>query len=305
MQRIRTTLIGTGVAAVLALGSCLAPGMTPAANALATTSDWRALSATSCPAVSGVRMGDYHTPQGATQGGGYIYVIFSNHAVADATLMTKWSWDGAKVSSAKCTIAVAFGPGKSANLRHGNGVTYHPNYNGTGPKLLVTDGTNGVSGAGSNSPWVMVVNAINLSAVTAFTFKNAAGNDVRAASICYSSAAHKYVVRNGKTLYVWGESNNKPKATPEKTFTDTHSTWNATQGLDCSTDNIYTVVTSGDNTHINQYRWTGAYVRQLNLSGVGEGEGLFHYNGKFYLTINNQPASRGSTPDVIRGLASW
>ena len=300
MQRIRTTLIGTGVAAVLALGSCLAPAMTPAANALATTSDWRALSATSCPAVSGIRMGDYHTPQGATQGGGYIYVIFSNHDVPDSTLVTKWSWDGAKVSSAKCVKAAAFGSDPKTTLGHGNGVTYHPNYNGTGPKLLVTDGEYGLSGAGSNNTKVRLLNAIDLSDAGSMTFKNAAGSDVRAASICYSSAAHKYVVRNGKTLYVWGESSNKPKATPERSFTDTHSTWNATQGLDCSPDNIYTVVTSGDNTHINQYKWTGAYVRQLNLSGVGEGEGLFHYDGKFYLTIN-----KDSDNDLIRGLASW
>ena len=59
------------------------------------------------------------------------------------------------------------------------------------------------------------------------------------------------------------------------------------QGMDADGTYLYSIISPGEKAKDNLilvHKWSGAYVRSLSIPISVEGEDLFHYDGKYYLS---------------------
>lgn len=57
--------------------------------------------------------------------------------------------------------------------------------------------------------------------------------------------------------------------------------------MDADGTYLYSIISPGEKTKDNLilvHKWSGAYVRSLSIPISVEGEDLFHYDGKYYLS---------------------
>lgn len=243
--------------------------------------------------------------QGMVAGpGGQLYIIFTKAGGAEPVL-SRWLRDGSTWDGASWTCAGA--PTSIPALGHGNDLAYQPNYQGQGPALIATQG----SQSAYLSPDVTIVHlnssgSVGASEVVRLPIGNISG-------FCYSATAAggagKYAARRSGNLWIHpGGGSLTSGWTLVKSNLTSHDN-RSDQGIDCSENYIWntkSINTSTPETGWNwvyQYNWSGGDVESdIGIPGnslADEIEDVTHIGSDFFIGVNRNDGNADSVKVFI------
>ncbi|MFF8507767.1 hypothetical protein ACF064_06720 [Streptomyces sp. NPDC015492] len=238
--------------------------------------------------------------QGMVAGaGGQLYIVFTK-AGGEEPVLSRWLRDGSTWDGSSWTCAGA--PTSIPALGHGNDLAYHPNYQGQGPALIATQG----SQSAFPSDDVAIVHldssgAIGASEVVHLPIGNISG-------LCYSATAAggagKYAARRAGNLWTHPGSGSLTSGwTLVKSNLTSHDN-RSDQGIDCSENYIWNTKSINTSTPVTgwnwvyQYNWSGGDVESdIGIPGndlIDEIEDITHVGSDFFISVNRNDGAADS-----------
>ncbi|WP_159012136.1 hypothetical protein [Streptomyces sp. NRRL F-5123] len=230
-----------------------------------------------------------------------LYIIFTKAGGAEPVL-SRWLRDGTAWDGASWTCAGA--PTSMPAVGHGNDLAYNPDYLGTGPALIATQGSQSAyPSADVGIIHLSSSGAIGASEVVHLPIGNISG-------LCYSDTAAggagKYAARRLGSLWTHPGSGALTSGwTLVKSNLTIHDN-RSDQGIDCSENYIWnsnSINTSTPDTGWNwvyQYNWSGGDVESdIGIPGnnlTDELEDITHVGSDFFVGINRN----GGSPDSVK-----
>jgi hypothetical protein len=220
--------------------------------------------------------------------GNQLYIVFTGGSGSNPVL-SRWTRNGTSWSTSSwvCTGA----PADIPEIEHGNDLAYHPNFDGLGPAILVTKGTQ--TSALSDGVLVVPLNSNG----TLQNYIYTVHLPMNISGLCFSATAGKYVARWRNNMWTHSSSGSLGSGWRLVNSSVTTHSDRADQGIDCSENNVWnTRSIIGDTNSVNawnwvyQYNWSGNDVESdIGVPGnnlTEEIEDVTHIGSDFFISVN-------------------